>query len=436
MKIRKPQLIFFRILPRILILILVLFPFIDLQTLAEAESFEPVSKNFEVIEELKEDIEKKQKEIEELETQAQEFEEEIGEKQKERKTLKNQINIYEKEIQILETQIEVNQIRISQTSSKIKRLEMEIENKEEEIKKQKERIGEIIRILEQYDKLSPLELILQKGDFSEVFSQIEYVGLLQQDLQETLNDLQVLKKRLEREEKILEEEKRELEELKKELADQFKISQAQKQAKENLLYLTRQSEYRFQELLEEIRKRQIEVRKEIFELEDKLKQALDPGAIPPAIHGTLNWPTEGVLTQIYGCLETAFARRSYASCNNGRGGFHNGIDIAASAGTPIRAARDGKVVASGESPYAYGNWLVIEHDNGLLTMYGHLLLKVASKGQNVTRDQVIGYMGSTGYSTGPHLHFTVYAPGTFRIEPSKYAGMLPIGASLDPINYL
>ena len=99
-------------------------------------------------------------------------------------------------------------------------------------------------------------------------------------------------------------------------------------------------------------------------------------------------------------------------------------------------AKKGIVVASENSPYAYGKWIAIEHDNGLITMYAHLSVKAVSVGQTIDGGEVVGYMGSTGYSTGSHLHFVVYAPQTFTTKPSKLAGILPIGATLNPFNYL
>lgn len=93
-------------------------------------------------------------------------------------------------------------------------------------------------------------------------------------------------------------------------------------------------------------------------------------------------------------------------------GLHgwNGIDFGAARGTPIRAAADGMViVARGGGGWngGYGNYVVITHDNGSQTLYSHMKNVIASSGQSVSQGQVIGYMGSTGLSTGPHLHFEV-----------------------------
>ena len=87
--------------------------------------------------------------------------------------------------------------------------------------------------------------------------------------------------------------------------------------------------------------------------------------------------------------------------------YHTGIDLAVSAGTSIRASMGGKVSTAGWSN-TYGNYVIISHDNGYQTLYAHMQKYTVKKGETVNQGQTIGYVGSTGYSTGPHLHFSVY----------------------------
>ena len=89
---------------------------------------------------------------------------------------------------------------------------------------------------------------------------------------------------------------------------------------------------------------------------------------------------------------------------------HTGIDMACATGTPIRAALSGKVVYVGWSNI-FGNYVIINHGNGYQSLYGHMSKILAKKGQSVDQSTKIGLVGSTGYSTGPHLHFTVYKNG-------------------------
>jgi murein DD-endopeptidase MepM/ murein hydrolase activator NlpD len=115
----------------------------------------------------------------------------------------------------------------------------------------------------------------------------------------------------------------------------------------------------------------------------------------------LAWPMASFqITQPFGpstvLLEPAFGPYRH---------FHTGVDIAAPLGTPVMAAADGLVVAVGHTTIGYGNYVVIAHGGGIATLYGHLLQTNASVGDRVVRGQVIGLEGSTGLSTGPHVHF-------------------------------
>ena len=112
---------------------------------------------------------------------------------------------------------------------------------------------------------------------------------------------------------------------------------------------------------------------------------------------------------------------SVTSCFGERWGrLHAGVDLAAPDGTPIRAAGAGVVVAAGEAE-GYGNAVLIDHGNGFLTHYGHMSAIVVEVGQKVTAGEQIGNEGSTGHSTGPHLHFEVHQ-GAYKnpIEPTQW----------------
>ena len=103
---------------------------------------------------------------------------------------------------------------------------------------------------------------------------------------------------------------------------------------------------------------------------------------------------------------------------------HGGTDIGASYGTAIYAADSGTVVSSSDGwNGGWGNYVMIDHGNGMQTLYAHMSSRACSVGQTVSRGQTIGYVGSTGMSTGPHLHFEMYVNGS-RIDPqTKYPGM-------------
>jgi murein DD-endopeptidase MepM/ murein hydrolase activator NlpD len=98
--------------------------------------------------------------------------------------------------------------------------------------------------------------------------------------------------------------------------------------------------------------------------------------------------------------------------------FHNGIDLAAPEGTPILAAMAGKVVKVGVHA-TYGRYIIVSHAGGYQSWYAHLRKPLVEQGGSVAQGQVIGEMGSTGYSTGSHLHFSIFKDGS-PVDPLKF----------------
>jgi murein DD-endopeptidase MepM/ murein hydrolase activator NlpD len=157
---------------------------------------------------------------------------------------------------------------------------------------------------------------------------------------------------------------------------------------------------------------------------------LPPGqAYDPNQPGSVRfiWPVPGsTITQPFGPSSYDF-EPPYASYPH----FHTGVDLADSMGTPIYAAGDGVVVAATQSDVGYGNHVIIAHDQHTLTLYGHLQSMTVKPGDTVKQGQVIGMMGSTGNSTGPHTHFEVRIDNT-PVDPEMYLPALPQGATGPP----
>lgn len=136
------------------------------------------------------------------------------------------------------------------------------------------------------------------------------------------------------------------------------------------------------------------------------------GNIPSAYNGTLMWPLGGVVTQEFGCTGVVW-EPPLGNCAH----YHNGIDIAAPTGTPVRASGDGVVVFAGYNPYdpyPKAVIVIIAHSATLQTWYAHLEPNVAVRaGQRVSQGQVIGYVGMTGRTTGPHVHWSAVLNDVF-----------------------
>lgn len=129
--------------------------------------------------------------------------------------------------------------------------------------------------------------------------------------------------------------------------------------------------------------------------------SLEP-AQTPILAPNYIWPAAGTVTSGFGPRW---------------GRMHQGLDIAGPVGTPIVAAADGVVMSSGWTDGGYGNLVKIQHPNGSITFYGHNQSLIVKKGESVKQGQVIAKMGSTGRSTGPHLHFEIRLPKQGPVNP-------------------
>jgi murein DD-endopeptidase MepM/ murein hydrolase activator NlpD len=201
------------------------------------------------------------------------------------------------------------------------------------------------------------------------------------------------------------------------VATQEQDLSSRRQAEDNVRQQVAAEVAKQNDLLAQLRARKAEFQGQIAALQrqsDSLAAQLHGRqagqALVPSGHGVLAVPIPGAP------ITSGFGPRVHPIYGDVR--MHNGIDFGASTGTPIHAAADGVVVSAG--PFGgYGNATVIDHGNGLATLYAHQSSIIVSSGQRVSRGQVIGYVGSTGFSTGPHLHFEVRVRGT-PVDPMQY----------------
>jgi murein DD-endopeptidase MepM/ murein hydrolase activator NlpD len=133
------------------------------------------------------------------------------------------------------------------------------------------------------------------------------------------------------------------------------------------------------------------------------------GSIVNVAYAPSSWPVQGIVTSSFGSRLDPF---------KGEGAFHTGIDIATNQGDAVRAPADGIVLKAGMGT-GYGREVVVDHGHGVETLYAHLSGFAVIEGQDVHRGDILGYVGSSGHSTGPHLHYEVRIHDT-PVNPSKY----------------
>lgn len=390
--------------------------------------------------ELQNQINAKKQLLEQLNQEEVRYNEALSEAQAAKKTLSSELTRIKAELNSINFKIKVNQTQIDKLALEIQQLKLESKDTGEEIIFKKQVLAENLRNLYEQDRNNSnlLVTVLKNENLSDSMLDVESTINFGQSIESDLMNLIELKDLLIDQKAASESKKKEMETAKNTLSSRKTISISIQNEKSDLLTKTKNQEKNYQNLLSDVAKRQDEIAAEVDRLEESLKAQIDPNLLPPNGSGILLWPVNGKVTQGFGV--SSFSKYLYSK-GVYKSPSHNGIDIQASIGTPIVAANDGTVIAVGDQDKycykaAYGKFIVIRHDNYLTTFYAHLSLQSVNVGDIVKRGEVIGYTGNTGYTTGPHLHFTVYFSPTFKMNKSSYCGLTPIGAPVNPLNYL
>lgn len=383
---------------------------------------------------LQQKIQSSAQELEKINKQIEETQNSIKETQAQSKTLTQALRSLDGNIKQLNLGIEGDKISAQKLAYEIQSLGYDLEDIGASIEDKRGAIGELLREL--YERGNPnfISIFLKSGTLAGGFQEAQTLSNLTQQLSYDVNKLRDLREEYQSKLDLASEKKRAVTLHQQNLESKKFILADQRSERQELLAATKNQESLYQQNLKELLKRQQEIAAEIEKIEYELRQHIDPTLLPLPRPGVFATPVVGArLSQDYG--STSFAQYGY------KGKWHNGVDFAAPVGTPIIAAEDGTVIELGnQDTYcykgAYGKYIVIEHANNLTTLYAHLSLQSAKKGQAVKRGEVIGYVGKTGYATGPHLHFTVFAKQTFIMKPSKSCGPMPVGGDIDPQKYL
>lgn len=394
------------------------------------------------ITELRSKITERNAAIAALEQEIADYQKQIEATNKEAGTLQNVIKGIDLQRKKLSAEIQLTGNRITAVNLRLEELVGAIGVTEKEIGERRDALAKTVRNLAAAEKRTLIETLLEGVTLSTAWGAAEDLERFQKSLREDLTRTKKLKADLEDTHAESEANRRKLVALKADLSDKNALLAQNKRAKSELLAATKSKEAEYRKILAQRVAKRNAFEQELLQFESELRFAIDPSRLPPAGSGVLRWPLDAVkITQQFG--KTADSGRLYAS------GTHNGVDFRAPNGTPVKSALSGTVRGTGDtdtvcSGASYGKWVLIEHGNGLSTLYAHLSLIKVSEGQGVATGDVIGYSGETGYATGPHLHFTVYATEGVRIMNRKSAVCggtytMPIAALkayLDPLVYL
>lgn len=318
--------------------------------------------------------------------------------------LSAQISKYEREIDKLNDRIEELEGNIDKKEEEIKELEKETKEKEELL---------LQRLVAMYEagQTTYLDILLSAEDITSLISSYYRLEEIAEADQAVIESIQAKQTETENKKQELEKEKKEIKESKTKIEQKSASLEVAKQSKK----------VKVANLSEEEK----ELQAKIDDFEDQIEEAKRQNAqkeqeyhYEGSFEGVLSWPIS-YSSPNYNYISSYFGPRQ--SPTSGASSNHGAIDIPVNY-VPVHSAADGVIVSAGWMS-GYGNYIEIDHGNGYYTAYGHLNSINVTPGQTVSRGQQIAISGSTGISTGPHLHYEVYIGGLgleCRVDPLQY----------------
>lgn len=323
-----------------------------------------------------------------------------------------QLDVVNELVANLETQIETVNSQIASANAEIKGLEDEIAQKDEEIEASKEKFKERLKaIYISGDMTGGLEVLLCSDGLQEFISNTVYLEAMADYDQSLIDELTSDKEGYQDKKATVEEKKKEIDAQKAELAEKKTELDAQQKEAEELMAQIKADEEAYKKKQAEI---DLQMKQARAQLDALVSKNTANSQNSTYYGGSFGWPTPG-----YKNITSKFGWRTYTLNGKKVTSNHKGIDIGAPSGAKIVASNGGKVVTSAYNANGYGNYVIIDHGGGKLTVYGHMSSRGVSVGQSVTKGQQIGKVGSTGRSTGPHLHFEIRINGN-AVNPLNY----------------
>ncbi|MBI4029981.1 peptidoglycan DD-metalloendopeptidase family protein [Candidatus Berkelbacteria bacterium] len=353
-----------------------------------------------------------QRERQELQRNISQKKKEAQQKKEEAEKLKQIINRLNSDIAATQKKVSDTKANIDQTKKEIEKLIFEIKKREEELGVEKGKQDEVLREIYEVQNSSELFLVIGSRSLSEVIEHNQYLEALETRIEATIADIEKLKKELLDKKTSQEQKQRELEDLEKRLSSYQGVLETQRKEKDRVLIDTRTAVKSLESQIEEAKQRQGEVDKALAALFSKQR-----GGVKARDKGTsavgFSWPMDYIY--ISQDFDDPWVFNPAVS--------HGGLDLVNAEGTPIYAAANGTVEVGSFYDnghfYGYGNYIIIYHNARFATLYGHLSSFAVESNAEVKGGDLIGYVGSTGWSTGPHLHFEVREDGS-RVNPLAY----------------
>lgn len=341
-------------------------------------------------------------------------------------------------ISLTEAEIQNTNSQIQQYGLLIAEKQSELEDAEAELEEMNQKYKARIRAMEEAGKVSYWSILFKANSFSDLLSRIDSIHEVAEADKRMMSEMEAMAASIQADRQELEEEMAAQKAAKEDLADMEKTLEQQRAQADELItalsaeaakiseaYLAKEEEA--DALRQQILAAQKEYEKALSKEEaDRLAEQNKHNAAggggggkKPGAGSTGGGASSGFTSPLpYLTVTCPYGWRTHPIYGDRR--YHSGTDLGAPAGTPIKAIAAGTVTSASYS-YAYGYNVSISHGNGYGSMYAHMTKYIVSAGQYVSQGEVIGYVGSTGWSTGPHLHLEMHLNGA-TVNPMDYIG--------------
>ena len=330
-----------------------------------------------------------------------------------------QKNAIDQEMTLLNTKIETTNEQISAYSQLIADTQDELDDAKEELRTLSEQHRERIRAMEEQGNITYWQVVFEANSFMDLLDRINMVEEINASDRRRIEQMRIASDIVNATQQSLEKEKTALEQTRVQLAEDEAALEEKRSESDGILHELEKKAEEYELLLEQSEILQDDLMQEIAAKEKELKEAKYEEYLAKLALQGQNPPSDASwISPVSGYTVTSpFGMRIHPVLGVSR--MHNGIDMACAQGTPIYATRAGKVTVASYQAGGAGNYVSINHLDGFSSIYMHMTHYVVSAGQNVSQGQLIGYVGSTGLSTGPHLHFGISYAGTY-VNPLAY----------------
>lgn len=363
-------------------------------------------------------IKEAEQEQKESEKKAAKLQKEIEEIEASKEDTMAYIEKLDKKTGELEEELEVLEGKIGKAETELEKIKTELAAAETEEEKQYTTMKKRIKYMYENGNQEYMEILFGATSISDLLNRSEYIEKISDFDKNVFEEYRKIKLQVQKKQQESQEKLQELEDLEAETKEEKQaVKELKANKKEELEKYNNQLE-ESQDKMDAYTRQAIaaenEVEKLLQQKQDEIDKEMAAGSGNSGGNNTggLSWP----LRNGAGRISSGFGPRS--SPTAGASSYHKGIDIAVSSGTPIIAAGSGEVVTATYSSSA-GNYVMISHGNRLYTVYMHCSRLAVKVGDTVSKGQVIAYVGSTGISTGAHLHFGVSKNGSY-VNPLNY----------------